>query len=491
VIALLSRPPRFRRTSTPLASIRAALGDSHIKQFQWSSDGVRVASTNVCVMDDPRCATSTGRYFFPGISGEYIDLGNLTNLNAATKVTIMVWFTPTAIADTRMVSRASGGTAATRQIELGVGSGGKSRYYLSTGSVNVDCDGSTTIAAGSTYKSTMVFDGTQGTNATRLAGYLAQRQSDGSYPADVAETITFPSAVPASLTTLASASAWIGTLSAASANFPGFIDEVRVWIGTALTQTQVRAETLSTNATPADLRYTFAGNANNSGTLSGFNGAPTSGVVQCSDDLSYGPPIVFTGTNRPTLVSSVFGTQGAVRFDGTDDYGLNLAALSGAKTIILAYKIRSTPASNTFYTAVVLRNGTLVAKTFWCNAAGYPAITFADDRTAAVATAGVGVNTTLDTNAHILARTFDGVSSAATSSYTAVLDGVAQTIVTANNFSEGASIVGSIGSQVVGGTPASAAPLDLAAIIITDNVVSAANLAAVRSALQSQFAGAF
>ncbi|MDB4906354.1 MAG: Concanavalin A-like lectin/glucanase superfamily [Gemmatimonadetes bacterium] len=313
----------------PLRRLRSALADGNIAGVYWTRNGPRLAGGVVSVWDDARCSTTQGRYSFPGTSTDGIDLGNYADINGATQVTIMAWVTPTSLPSNQTVfARLNTDALANRQLQLYLSNTGVPRLAVGDGAANNIAVGTTALVLGTSYKLTAVFDGTLAA-ANRAKLYLSTRQADGSWSADAAEGMTFVGTIPAALISPAALSAMIGIRAGAGDAFVGFMTEVRVWNGTALSPAQVQAESLTANPVAASLRYTLDGNANNTGATAGFNGTATTGVVQCSDDLRWGPPLASSGTSRGLWDANAK----TITFDTVDDYmravGGTLSNLTG------------------------------------------------------------------------------------------------------------------------------------------------------------------
>ena len=138
---------------------------------------------------------------------------------------------------------------------------------------------------------------------------------------------------------------------------------------------------------------------------------------------------VLNGT--PTYVEPSGNSRGSVKFDSAESLERASVGLAGAQTWALSFKLDATPTSGNFGCLMTLSDGG--ANTFgelWiANSGSYRPLYWRLGYTQGTAGNGVGIATTLDTTWHTLLITYDGVSSTAASSYTAYLDGVAQTVV--------------------------------------------------------------
>jgi len=235
------------------------------------------------------CGTPPGptydAYQFPGSTSEKITLGDLTALNNATKLTVTVWFTVTLTGAFQALFARYNDTVGgdnRDQFYLGLNTANKPIVILRNGATNqqVTCAGSTTLVAGTRYKLTVVFDGAQSSNANRVKMYLSVR-SGGGYSADAAETLSFSNTVPSALSAASTGvNAIVGGTVGAYNAFGGNVNDVRVWLATALSQAQVQAEALDANVVTPDLWYPFTNaTATNEGSLAGFDGSVTAGIV--------------------------------------------------------------------------------------------------------------------------------------------------------------------------------------------------------------------
>jgi len=254
------------------------------------------ASARARAVSDRRTVTATGMAVGDGTYDDGVNIGNYTGLNGTAKCTIMGWVSTFNTGE--IFKRWVEGDPALQQINLGSGLlNGERRLQLrmgAAGGTERRITGSTPIKPGYFYKVCATFDGTLAAS-DRVKLYVSAydfRTRRWTEP-NAAETLTFggtAAATPAALPSIASLNALM-----VAHQFFGFLDEVRVWKDRALTLGEVRAERLGSNAMPANLRYSFEGNANNSGSDSGFNGSYPSRVVFCSDDLSHGPPLISLG----------------------------------------------------------------------------------------------------------------------------------------------------------------------------------------------------
>lgn len=291
-------------------------GNASWPAFYDSREGVRAVGAAVWVHDDARCSTSTGRAHFGNV-GSLSTSANETLFDGATRATWIMW--------------GQGGARATITVGMAVGVEDVFSVVLSNTAdssvVDFTCYVGSGLGNGGLFtpsiprnapvKAAFVYDGTLATNADRLKLYWSWfDKGTGTWSADVQATLGFTGTIPASLPASAAAlrvgqqglTQWLST---------GFVDEVRLWAGTALTSAQIAQETLSAAPATPNLRYQFNSNGTNTGSTAGHDLTVGANVVYCSDDLRFGDPRVFLGAGRPTY-DAVAQT---ITYDGSDDRG--------------------------------------------------------------------------------------------------------------------------------------------------------------------------
>jgi hypothetical protein len=211
---------------------------------------------------------------FPGAGGR-LTIGALTNLDAAEKVTVMTWLRPRLNGAIQAYFTRWGSLANTHQLFVSHNAAARLLCAIGDNANYRDCLASTTLTSGRWYKATAVYDGTQATEAERLKWYLAAADVDGTFAADAAEVVTFSGAlasVPATLSTPAATTAYLGGSAENILHYAGGMHQVRVWIGTALTISQVQAETAEENVVTPSLWYSLGQTGlTNLGSVVGFS----------------------------------------------------------------------------------------------------------------------------------------------------------------------------------------------------------------------------
>lgn len=226
-------------------------------------------------------------YVYPGVSDQKTTLGNMTDLNAAAKVSCVMFMACIRTgAQQALFARYDDNASDTkRQLFFGLTASQQLLFVASAGGANISV---ATSAAGRTltthtYKLAFVYDGTQVVANDRLKMYYSLRD-DGTltYPAVTPDVITYSgTAFPTTLQSPASVVSYLGgdLTGAFPSYFGGFQLDVRLWIGTALSQAQIDAEVLATNVVPASHYWNMLGNLNDTGTTGGFNGTPSLTVI--------------------------------------------------------------------------------------------------------------------------------------------------------------------------------------------------------------------
>lgn len=222
------------------------------------------------------------------------------------------------------------------------------------------------------------------------------------------------------------------------------------------------------------------------------NGADGDPVSAWSDYSGQGNDVSqATAAKRPTLrrttPANLIGGLPTVSFDGVDDYLLNTLDLTGAKTMFIVARLRALPGVGVSNTVLRMKSA---ASTFselsWLNVAGYQPRSFRHDHQ----TSGlsVGLADALTTTARLSTATFNGADNSTPANYTAALDGVAKTVVASSLFGATATDKNSIGARVSSADAVTnPAPVDLAALLIYNSVLSAGDQLAVTTYLKTRY----
>ena len=233
---------------------------------------------------------------------DYVDAGDVTALNSASAYTISGWAKQTTLDQSRWIFGKSTAncvgssncivmeTYSDGYLYVEVRNGGASYGYL---------DYSQYVTAGTWFHYTVVFDGSQSTNATRLKLYI-----DG-----VQRTLTYVGTIPATTGNLSGRSFLIGQSDSGGAigMWNGSIDETRIY-NRALTAPEVTALYGSGSAK-----------------ISGASSDKSAGLVGHwkLDDRTGTSATDSVGTNTGTLTNGPTWSSGyrggAVTFDGVDD----------------------------------------------------------------------------------------------------------------------------------------------------------------------------
>lgn len=270
--------------------------DSQVPGFYDTRRNVRINSTYpglVYLWEDARIPTVGTSGFFRDQSTGFCQLGAYPGLDGVTKVTLMYWG-----AEYDAGSLGSTLWQGDANWELRNPTGTAIELRFSSGTIKATCPFPGQHVP---YKLTVVYDGTQATNATKLLMYLSTfDRVTKVWSADVAQAVTFTGTIPATWPVSSGSQLMVGANGASGWNNVGWTDEVRIWSGAALTAGQLAAETLTASPANPTLRYDFAnGGATNLGTTAGaWNGTWPSGNCPCSCNLTYGQPF-YTRSNQP------------------------------------------------------------------------------------------------------------------------------------------------------------------------------------------------
>lgn len=328
----------FARTPLldPASFIQSALGGTVVADYDAALN-VRPLSGVVGVHDDRRCSTPDGQVFVPGVAGEGILTGDVTQFDGATAITAMAEFSaqPGATAEQTLICRRSGSTAATWQFQYRLRSGAdRIELVAGDGAATISDMTSTagSIVPGVRYRAFVRYDGSQATDATKVTFWIATwnplTQAWSNVVQSATQTVT--AGVPAALITLASTTVGIGRLSSFSTGVPFFGalggngTSIRVW-DSALSEAQMNAEVASsTPVIAAGLAYNFSGATPyaNLGSWANGDGTAGSATVICSGDRRYAG-LASAGTNRPAYsTGAAFGP--VITADGSNDYLRNI-----------------------------------------------------------------------------------------------------------------------------------------------------------------------
>ena len=301
-------------------------GNANIPCFWDFRYNARLYSGALLACDDARCETDTGR-FITGYSaqGGGPAITGYAGLDGVAKATIGAWVQ-------YYMHDASRQTIFSQSLGL--------QLYMDDPVNKKVCwvHNGTAVAhlptppwvEGDVVKLFWVFDGTQVGNANRLKLYYSLFDwVSQTWGVTTQAVLTFDSAVPATLASSGGGVIGLGH-TGTTAGLTGALDEVRLWSGVALNAAQIGAETLTANPVPANLRYSFNGNANNTGTDVGYNGTMTGVYAWCSDDLRYAPPLL-----APTVRPAYDAASGTFALNDVDIY--MLAKGMGVHGIVSSY----------------------------------------------------------------------------------------------------------------------------------------------------------
>lgn len=220
--------------------------------------------------------------------------------------------------------------------------------------------------------------------------------------------------------------------------------------------------------------------------LRGGLGVTVSGgaMTAWADQAGGHNPVPLSSGTRPHV------SAGDVQFVSSDpDSLLNSPYIpaSGAITIGIRFRLSTTPGAGAFYSALTFEQ--TATKTYFellfSNLGGaYKPYTFGG---LVGSTTSVGIADVLDTSAHRLIVTYNGNTNSTTANYTAMLDGVAKTIVASGALARVSTDQGSIGSRIsVGGGTSSPYNGFLPEILVYNRALSAGDIAVLDAYLASQ-----
>ncbi len=281
-------------------------GDTVVRGMYDARTKVTVGPNGAVIVEDAR-QSGGGRYAFPAGGG--IDCGRCTAFDGVTKATWIIWGScyDSSVGSFCAVSNLDGNSPF-----LFDHFGSTIRLLCSSGTATWDRPSAAPI--GALFKYMIVYDGTQ-SGGSRCTGYYSvYDRSTATWSARATLNKT-GDGVGSSMATTTSHLLKIGGYGSSAGTFNnifhGFIDELRMWTGTALTTTQLDAEDLSSAPATPNLRYAFATDASNTGSTSGNNGSASGDATLVGGDLAYGPPLItnnlhpsWNGTDAITFSAS-------------------------------------------------------------------------------------------------------------------------------------------------------------------------------------------
>ena len=299
-----------------IATLVTALGgDTVVRGFYDARAFVRTTGTSVILVEDARNTSFGGRYYFPGASTDGIDCGRCTSFDGATKATWIIW----GIRHAQIGTYCSvSNNASTSPFIIYHPSNILRVLFGASSGIAEFTMSQAVVPLGSICKLMVVYDGTQAVGSRVTAYFAVYDRATGTWGSRTSLTKTSDTA-PANMATTASETIRLGAWGSGGTYtnpFIGCLDEVRMWVGTAMTTAQLDAETLTTNAVAADFRYTFATDASNSGSVVGNNGTIAGNVRLCSGDLTYGSPLGAVAASFPT-------------YDGSASFATSSSAANG------------------------------------------------------------------------------------------------------------------------------------------------------------------
>lgn len=195
-----------------------------------------------------------------------------------------------------------------------------------------------------------------------------------------------------------------------------------------------------------------------------------------------GPTFTASGTARPTYKASVaaFGNTPAVRFDGIDDVMQSTFSISGAKTIVIVYKLASLPASNQFVSLLTIKaTSTLVEFVPAYNSVVVPRMMFLDEVPSGTINPP-GTSAVYSTGLWRLFHIYNGGPRTSTSSY-AHFDSFSLAVpiqASSTGFSQPQTAT-SLGARLVSGVGSNFTPVDVSEVIVFPGAMNAADQAQV------------
>lgn len=219
-------------------------------------------------------------------------------------------------------------------------------------------------------------------------------------------------------------------------------------------------------------------------TLSGSN------VTTWADQSGSGNNFVqATGAIQPLINNSSINGQKGVTFSGSTGLSCTGTFATGAKTVVIVFKLTSNPTSGNFYSFLSLKEaGPLYVEALASNiSVSYQPYTFGNDFLAI--TPASGIANALDTSAHALLFTYNGGTNTSTASYTAQLNGSAQSVVASSAINRGAGTdLCSLGCRLTSGNAASAGVVgDICWVGVWPRVLGVAEQSQLNSYLVSRY----
>lgn len=193
-----------------------------------------------------------------------------------------------------------------------------------------------------------------------------------------------------------------------------------------------------------------------------------------------------TGGQQPS--TTTLGGMPAISFNGSQALSMPLTFPNGAKTFYIVYQMSALPGLGTFYGLLSLATGTAITDFILSNiAVGYDNVTFFDD-VAAAGTPGSGFNPTLDFFPHALGVTYNGGLNTTPGNYTASYDSAVKAVSQSSTVNRTATDLSAVGARLSSTNVISAGYVgSIAEVIVTSNVVSAANDTAVQAYLRARY----
>src|SRR3990167_6819803 len=186
-----------------------ALGGTIVADYD-AAVNVRPVSGVVGVHDDRRVSTPDGQVFVPGVAGEGLLSGDVTEFNAAAAITVMAEFSqqPGSAQTGGLLARRTGGTATTSQFDFRCVTGSALLLVIGDGgAVASVCQSvAASIVAGIRYRVFVRYDGSAGTDATKVTVWIPTYNPltlAWGVVAQSATTVTTPG-VPAALISITS-----------------------------------------------------------------------------------------------------------------------------------------------------------------------------------------------------------------------------------------------------------------------------------------------
>ncbi len=212
-------------------------------------------------------------------------------------------------------------------------------------------------------------------------------------------------------------------------------------------------------------------------TLANHNNDPVGTIRDRSQNAHHFTALA--NSNRALL--SLVGNKGKIIFDGTDDFftGPTITGATGACTMAVSWRFRNIPAS-TGGSIFLLKTGSNTWTEFTTiNYSGYREITWSCDTTSTNTIFSVGCAGGLNTTSHRAVITYDGVNNASPTSYTLLLDGASQTVLTGGQFFRQSTDLTSLGGRWDGTTLTNSRDLNWDCLALWSGVKTAEQIAQI------------